>query len=313
MVDATVLFAGIGWPRWSYEVLRHVLRGDVECVLSPLVIRQARRNLVNKLPEFVESFDRLLDLGSFEMVADPSDDEVVNNLDLVRQEEDVPVALAAISAKIDYFISEDKDFTEESATTLEIHKHLKIMRPVIFLREVMGWSKEDLEIVRRREWAWERKKCGEIFRRIFVIPKIIVYPKPLRPPPPPPPPLLDELLLEELELELKLELLLQLLLLLLERELPPLGRKLGLLATKDVAVVFNMEKKFALTLLREVNAPVAASFNEGALGVPDVAGVVPDDELELRTPPVNGREGVAVDSLERCDAELDLDVPGEYE
>src|SRR4051812_7778971 len=105
MVDATALFAGDGWHRWSYEVLRHALRGEVELVLSPLVIRQARRNLANKLPEFVTAFDELLQLASFELVTDPSDEAVDEHVSLMRQFEDVPVALAAISAQIDYFIS----------------------------------------------------------------------------------------------------------------------------------------------------------------------------------------------------------------
>ena len=43
MLDTTVLIAGIAWPRWSYEVLRHALSGDFRLVLSPLVIKQARR------------------------------------------------------------------------------------------------------------------------------------------------------------------------------------------------------------------------------------------------------------------------------
>jgi len=71
MVDATVLYAGTGWPRWSYEVLRYALRGDFRLVLSPLVIKQAKRNLVKKLPALVESFDAWLSPCPVEMVPDP--------------------------------------------------------------------------------------------------------------------------------------------------------------------------------------------------------------------------------------------------
>jgi hypothetical protein len=83
------------------------------------------------------------------------------------------------------------------------------------------------------------------------------YPKPLRPPPPPPPPELpppEKLLWLELE-EDELQLLPPLL---PDRKLVRLGLELGLLATNEVAVVFNIEKKLALTLLSEVNAPLAA-------------------------------------------------------
>src|SRR5258708_29827822 len=87
MIDATVLFAGIGWPRWSYEVLRHALRGDFDLVLSPLVIEQARRNLEKKLPEWVEEFEDWLRLCPFEVVEDPSQEEVAANPQLMRQAE----------------------------------------------------------------------------------------------------------------------------------------------------------------------------------------------------------------------------------
>lgn len=88
-------------------------------------------------------------------MARPSLAEIAANHNLVRQAEDVPIALAAIKAGVDYFVSEDKDFTEWSATTREIHRALAIMRPVIFLREVMGWSSEDLEKIRKRSWPLE--------------------------------------------------------------------------------------------------------------------------------------------------------------
>jgi predicted nucleic acid-binding protein len=152
MVDATVLFAGIGWPRWSYEILRHATKGDFHLVLAPSVITQSRRNLVKKLPHFAQALEDWLLLGAFELATEPTVKEIEANHTLVRQIEDVPIALAAIHAKVDCFISEDKDFTALDATTAELRKRLKVMRPVIFLREVMGWSSEDLETVHHRGW-----------------------------------------------------------------------------------------------------------------------------------------------------------------
>ena len=153
-VDATVLFAGIGWPRWSYEVLRHAAQADFELVLIPLVIEQARRNLQAKLPTFVDAFDTWLSHIACEIAPDPEPKAVLAQLDLMRDVDDVPVAVAALEAHVDYLVSEDKDFTEESATQA-LRKHVTIMRPVIFLREVMGLSKEELEEIRKRDWPLE--------------------------------------------------------------------------------------------------------------------------------------------------------------
>jgi len=157
MTDATVLFAGSVWPRWSYEVLDHALKGDFDLVLSPLVIQQARTNLRRKFPESVGRFDLWLSVCRFELVPDPSQSERDAHLGLVRQVEDVPIALASIKAGVDYFVTEDKDFTDKSATTDEVQRQLTIMRPVIFLREVMGWSSEELEKIHHRDWPVEKK------------------------------------------------------------------------------------------------------------------------------------------------------------
>jgi len=50
-LDATVLFAGSGWPRWPREVLLAGLRGEIQLVVSDFVLEQARRNLAKKFPQ----------------------------------------------------------------------------------------------------------------------------------------------------------------------------------------------------------------------------------------------------------------------
>jgi predicted nucleic acid-binding protein len=155
MLDTTVVFAGFGWPRWSYEVLRHAARGDFQLVLSPLVIEQARQHLAAMFPNQLEAFETWLQLVPFEIAEDPTEAAVQENQSLMRDRKDIPIALSGIQTKVYCLVSEDKDFTAEDATTAELHKRLKVMRPVIFLREIMGWSKEDLEKVRSRNWFLE--------------------------------------------------------------------------------------------------------------------------------------------------------------
>jgi hypothetical protein len=45
----------------------------------------------------------------------------------VRDPSDVPVALAAIHAGIDYLVSEDKDLTVQYETTAKLRQELKVM------------------------------------------------------------------------------------------------------------------------------------------------------------------------------------------
>jgi|GEM_PF-177091 predicted nucleic acid-binding protein len=153
MTDANILFSGVAFPRWPREVLRHAVKGDYKLILCPIVIEEARRNLQKRYPERVADLDEFLELTDYELVSDPSLDDINANKNLVRDLSDVAVALAAIVAKADYLISEDKDLTVQDETTAELRKHIKVMLSGTFLREVMGWSSEDLEKLRHRKWS----------------------------------------------------------------------------------------------------------------------------------------------------------------
>lgn len=151
--DANVLFSGTVFPRWPREVLRHAAAGDFQLVLCPLVIEQARRNLKKRFPEFLGRFDEFLQLIDYELVSDPSQEDVEANRHLVRDLDDVAVALAAIVARADYLVSEDKDLTAQDESTGELRKQTRVVVSGTFLREAMGWTSEQLEAIRHRKWS----------------------------------------------------------------------------------------------------------------------------------------------------------------
>lgn len=153
LTDANILFSGTVFPRWPREVLQHAAAGDFDLVLCPLVIDQARRNLKKRFPEYLDRFDEFLQLLDYELVSDPTQEAVEANRNLVRDLDDVAVALAAIVAKADYLISEDKDLTTQDNSTLELRKRTKVVVSGTFLREAMGWTSEQLEAIRHRKWT----------------------------------------------------------------------------------------------------------------------------------------------------------------
>lgn len=150
--DANILFSSAAFPRWSYEVLRHAVLDDFKLVLCPLVINQAQRNLQKRYPQHVRNLEKLLRLTDYELVADPTPEDVKANQKLVRDLSDVAVALAAIAAKVDYLISEDKDLTVQDKTTEELRRYLNVVLSGTFLREVLGLTSEELESIRHRTW-----------------------------------------------------------------------------------------------------------------------------------------------------------------
>lgn len=149
MLDANVLISGTVWPRFPYEILRHAIAEDFQLVLSPFIIAEAQKHLLTSFPENAPHLRAVLELSGYEAVDDPLPDLVANNRGLVRDVNDVPVALAAIKAKVDYLVTSDKDFTDPNEP---IRNQLNVRLPGSFLREFMGWTSEQLEAISHRNW-----------------------------------------------------------------------------------------------------------------------------------------------------------------
>ena len=152
LVDTSVLVAGSAWPRWPREVLLAGLRGEFRLVLCPYILHEARRILGARFPQHLAGFERFLALAPVELVVDPTPAELARHQGLVRDAADLPVALAGILAGVDYLVSEDKDLTAQDATTADLRRHLAVLLPGTFLRQVLGWSSERLESLRGRNW-----------------------------------------------------------------------------------------------------------------------------------------------------------------
>jgi hypothetical protein len=160
-LDANILIRGITLPRFPYEVLRHAAKGDFIPVFSPIVLDSARLYVQELFPHYREAFEALLILLNYELVPDPPPEEVAAHAGLVRDVKDIPVALAAIQAGVDYLVSPvlsvaevtDRDFTDVNETTTELRSRLTPIKVGSFLREVMGWSSEDLSAIERRRWS----------------------------------------------------------------------------------------------------------------------------------------------------------------
>jgi predicted nucleic acid-binding protein len=153
-IDANVLITGMVWPRWQHEILLHALNGDFTLILSPLVIDEARKRITHTFPDFLADFEWFLIMVSYEEAPVPTQEEIAASLDLVRQVKDVPIALSIREAQVDYFVTYDRDFTDQDETTEKVREAIPgIMLPPVFLREVMGWTSDELEAIRYREWS----------------------------------------------------------------------------------------------------------------------------------------------------------------
>lgn len=153
-IDTNILLSGIIWPRWPHAVLNHALVGDFQLVLPEIVIIEARRHIERDFSAYRERFEDVLRLLPYELTPIPSPEAVSAASGLVRQAEDIPVALSVIEAEVDYFVTYDRDFTDEDVSTKRVRTAIPgIILPPVFLRDVMGWTSEELESIRGRTWA----------------------------------------------------------------------------------------------------------------------------------------------------------------
>ena len=152
-LDANILIRGTTLPRFPYEVLRHAARGDFIPVFSPMVLDSARLYIRELFPDYREALQVLLELLKGELVPEPLPEEVAAHGSLMRDAKDIPAALAAIHASVDYLVSTDRDSTDVDETTAELRQHLKPLRVGTFLREIMGWTSEALSAIEHRQWS----------------------------------------------------------------------------------------------------------------------------------------------------------------
>jgi predicted nucleic acid-binding protein len=151
-VDANILIRGRTLPRFPYEVLRAGTLGQIHLITSTATLAGARYYIATKFAAQAERLERFLATGIIEIIDDPPDAEVQANLDLVRDEDDVPVALAAIQARAQYLVSTDPDLTVVDRTTEKLRRRVTPIRPGDFLKSVLGWTSKGLSRIEKRAW-----------------------------------------------------------------------------------------------------------------------------------------------------------------
>ena len=87
------------------------------------------------------------------LLVHPGPAEVQAHTALVRDVTDVPVALSAIKARVDYLVTNDDDFHAEDTRAELERQGIQVTLVGTFLAEVMGWQSRELEAIRHREWS----------------------------------------------------------------------------------------------------------------------------------------------------------------
>ena len=135
-LDSSVVFSAALSPTGaSAALLMAALHGEIEVVVSSLVLEKVGRNLEKKRPDVLPDWDLLLS-GLAPTVLDPSS-AAVHRAAAYTELKDAPLVAAAIAAKVDYFVSLDKRHLTGVPEVAE-RSGLRIVRPSELLAQLNG-------------------------------------------------------------------------------------------------------------------------------------------------------------------------------
>lgn len=97
-IDSSVLLAGLGSRKGaSYAILVLSDLGFIRPVICPYVFDEVERNVLAKFPAYEDSYRRIQSEIEWEVVTDPSADEVRRFVGIIAAK-DAPVLAAAVNA-----------------------------------------------------------------------------------------------------------------------------------------------------------------------------------------------------------------------
>ena len=106
-IDASVLFAATySETGASREIFQRAIRGEIDLVISQLVLDEVARNLQSKAPELVVEFTYLRDVVALELVY-PTRRKVEDVMEYCAAK-DAAIVAAAKAGRVDYLVSLDR-------------------------------------------------------------------------------------------------------------------------------------------------------------------------------------------------------------
>jgi putative PIN family toxin of toxin-antitoxin system len=127
-LDSNVLFSGLHSPNGAPGlILRRFAEGKVAVVVSQLVLEEVVRTIKAKLPEALPALHRFLLNAPLEVVENPSSEETAKWAQMTNAE-DAPILAAAVAAQVDYLVTGDQHFFDDTRIARELG--LRIVKPV---------------------------------------------------------------------------------------------------------------------------------------------------------------------------------------
>ena len=135
-LDTNVIFSALYSSRGAPgRVLEYCIEGRCSIVISCQVLDELIRTIKVKFPRALPALKKLLESVPLEITADPAPEEIHRWIKQI-QPADAAILAAVIAAKVDFFVTGDNHFLNNSALINEAG--LNIVTPaqlVVFLRQ----------------------------------------------------------------------------------------------------------------------------------------------------------------------------------
>lgn len=127
-IDSSVLIAAaISSQGSARDLIKKSLRGEVEIIISDLVIEETQRNLENKAPQALPVLQLFLESLN-PLVISPSKSQVLK-ISKVIEIKDAPIVAGAMKSKADYLVTYDRKHLLSHKKEIKTNFKLNVVTP----------------------------------------------------------------------------------------------------------------------------------------------------------------------------------------
>ena len=121
MLDTNILFSAMySFTGKPFAAFSKASEMPYHLVLCDQIIDELRRNFNRKFPAKIPVIERFLSLAQYDLITITPDDVAIRDEENIRDHADRPILRAARKAKVDIFVTGDKDFLESNVTNPKI-------------------------------------------------------------------------------------------------------------------------------------------------------------------------------------------------
>ena len=131
MLDTNILFSAMySFDGKPFAAFSKASEMPYRLVLCDQIVDELRRNFNRKFPSKISVVERFLSIAQYDLITVTSEDEAVSDEEGIRDVSDRPILRAARKARVDVFVTGDKDFLESTVS------YPKIMTAADFIMSI---------------------------------------------------------------------------------------------------------------------------------------------------------------------------------